>query len=71
MYLKQSDDLELKNIFDRISIDLQNNENKIIEELNNSQGSKQDIKGYYFPDTEVVFAAMRPSETLNYIIDNL
>ena len=68
---KQSDDLELKNIFDRISIDLQNNENKIIEELNNSQGSKQDIKGYYFPDTKNVSARMRPSKIFNDIVDSL
>ena len=31
----------------------------------------EDIKGYYFPDTKAVFAAMRPSETLNNIIDTL
>jgi monomeric isocitrate dehydrogenase len=29
------------------------------------------VKGYYLPDTETAFAAMRPSITLNAIIDNI
>ena len=68
---KQSDDLELQTFFDRISIDLKNNEYQIILELNNAQGSKKDIAGYYFPDTESVFSEMRPSKTFNDIVDSL
>ena len=68
---KQSDDSELQTFFDRISIDLKNNEDQIIRELNNAQGRKEDLEGYYFPDTAAVFSAMRPSETLNHIIDLL
>ncbi|MEC7646226.1 MAG: NADP-dependent isocitrate dehydrogenase [Bacteroidota bacterium] len=68
---KQSDDLELQTFFDPISIDLKNNEDKIMHELNNDQGSKEDIRGYYFPDTEAVFSAMRPSKIFNHIIDTL
>ena len=69
--VKQSDDMQLQNIFSSVSSSLINHEEKIIEELNNAQGSKEDIKGYYLPDTETTFAAMRPSETLNSIIDRL
>ncbi|MAW21684.1 MAG: isocitrate dehydrogenase (NADP(+)) [Flavobacteriales bacterium] len=69
--VKQSDDMKLQNIFSSVSNSLINHEEKIIEELNSAQGSREDIKGYYLPDTETTFAAMRPSETLNSIIDRL
>tara|TARA_B100001250_G_scaffold69116_1_gene55426 strand:+ start:1685 stop:3910 length:2226 start_codon:yes stop_codon:yes gene_type:complete len=68
---KQLDDLALQAVFDVVLTDLQNNEEQIIAELNGVQGRLEDIKGYYFPDTEAVFTAMRPSVTLNTIIDNL
>ena len=68
---EQSSDLELQDIFKGVYDDLRNNEKDIIVELNSSQCSKEDIKGYYLPDTETVFAAMRPSQTLNNIIDKL
>ena len=68
---KQSDDMELQTIFGSLSGSLINNQEKIIDELNSAQGSKEDIKGYYLPDTETTFAAMRPSETLNNIIEIL
>lgn len=69
--VKQSDDTELQTIFGPFSSVLINNEEKIISELNSSQGGKEDIEGYYLPDAEITFAAMRPSETLNNIIDML
>ena len=68
---RQSDDMELQIIFGSVSSSLINNEEKIIDELNSTQGSKEDIKGYYLPDTETTFSAMRPSETLNNIIETL
>ena len=68
---KQLGDLELKNIFERVSIDLRENEKKIVAELNSNQGNLEDIQGYYYPDTAAVFAAMRPSRTLNDIIARL
>ena len=46
-------------------------ENDIVSELNNAQGAAEDVKGYYFTDTATTFAAMRPSATLNAIIDNI
>ena len=68
---KQSNDMELKIVFGSVANSLIKNEEEIIAELNNFQGTKNDIKGYYLPDTETTFAAMRPSVTLNNIIDQL
>jgi len=61
----------LKAIFDIVSTDLQKNEGKIVNELNNAQGRSEDVDGYYFPDPATTFKAMRPSETLNNIVDSL
>lgn len=66
----QTDDLALKTEFEIMAKDLQNNENKIIAELNNTQGNAQDIKGYYLPDTDITSSVMRSSITLNNIIDS-
>jgi isocitrate dehydrogenase len=68
---KQSDNMQLQTIFGPVSSSLIKNEEQIIRELNSVQGIKKDIKGYYLPDTEITFAAMRPSVTLNKIIDRL
>jgi isocitrate dehydrogenase len=68
---KQSNDSELHTVFETVSTNLQKNEEKIVAELNSTQGNLEDIKGYYFPDTETAFSAMRPSETFNSIIDTL
>ncbi len=45
------------------------NEETIIAELNGAQGVPMDIGGYYAPDEALAAAAMRPSSTLNAIID--
>ena len=42
-----------------------------IEELNNAQGDMESIKGYYLPDEATTFSLMRPSKTLNEIIDSI
>ena len=68
---KQNTDLELKKQFIPISEKLRTNEHKIVEELNSIQGKPVDIGGYYIPDTVLASKAMRPSITLNSIIDNL
>ena len=44
------------------------NEETIVTELNDAQGSTVDIGGYYHPDPQKVAAAMRPSGTLNGIL---
>ena len=68
---KQNQNQELRGIFSVIFNNLKNNEIVITQELNNVQGRIEDIKGYYFPEAEVIFSAMRPSKTFNDIIDNL
>ena len=65
----QDDDADLKAKFSDMAADLAANEAKIIEELNAAQGEKVDIDGYYFPDNLKADEAMRPSATLNSIID--
>ena len=67
----QDKDDELKQIFTPVAEALISNESKINEELVAAQGRPQDIDGYYAPDEEKVAHAMRPSKTLNQIIDSL
>ena len=50
---------------------LRENEEKIAAELLAPQGSAGDIGGYYLPDDEKAFKVMRPSATLNEIIDSM
>jgi isocitrate dehydrogenase len=45
------------------------NEATIVGELNGVQGSPVEMGGYYFPDDDLVVAAMRPSATFNAVID--
>ena len=47
------------------------NEEKIVAELNAAQGPPQDLGGYYRPDAAKAERAMRPSATLNAIIDGI
>lgn len=65
----QNDDSELKNNFSGLAQSLEENEAKIIEELNSVQGKAMDIGGYYQPDESKAFVAMRPSQTFNQFID--
>lgn len=68
---KQNDDNDLKAQFTSIAQDLTANEDKIMSELNNSQGHVIEIGGYYFPKDELVVKAMRPSDTLNHILSGV
>ena len=65
----QDKDQELKTKFATIATELENNEQKIIGELNGAQGTPVDLGGYFMPDDEKASRAMRPSATLNAIID--
>ncbi|UTT65379.1 NADP-dependent isocitrate dehydrogenase [Janibacter sp. CX7] len=67
----QDTDAELKERFTQVAADLGDNEAKINEELIGAQGSPVDLGGYYKPDADKASAAMRPSATLNAIIDAL
>lgn len=66
---KQNQDKELSNIFKELYNKFKLNEDQIIDELIKSQGSKQDLDGYYLLDKELAKSAMRPSITLNNIIN--
>ncbi len=61
----------LKEKFAPIAAQLSNNETTIVTELNDAQGSEQELSGYYFPDEAKVAKAMRPSATLNTILDRI
>jgi isocitrate dehydrogenase len=67
----QTKDVDLKATFEKVSAQLKENESSIIEELNNAQGDMESIKGYYLPDEIITFSLMRPSKTLNEIIDSI
>ncbi len=67
----QNDDADLKANFAKVYADLKANEEKINAELIGAQGKPQDIGGYYRPDAARTAKAMRPSNTLNAIIDSI
>ncbi|WP_153505396.1 NADP-dependent isocitrate dehydrogenase [Cumulibacter manganitolerans] len=67
----QSKDSELASRFAKVAQELAENEDKINEELIGAQGKPVDLGGYYRPDAEKAAAAMRPSATLNAIIDGM
>lgn len=67
----QTDDAELAKMFKAFADTLADKEATIIDELNAVQGEAVDIKGYYWGNTELIEAAMRPSKTLNDAIASL
>ncbi|RZF84457.1 NADP-dependent isocitrate dehydrogenase [Pseudoalteromonas sp. CO325X] len=67
----QDDDADLKARFTEIAGELRSNEQKIMDELNGAQGKAMDIGGYYQPNEQLAFGAMRPSETFNAILAKL
>ncbi len=69
--LSKCGDAELEAKFSPIAKALIENEDKIIGELLATEGSPKDIGGYYHPDDEKAERAMRPSNTLNSIVDSI
>ena len=67
----QSKDADLRTIFKEVAKDLAENEDTINKQLLAAQGKPVDIGGYYKPDEEKVTRAMRPSETLNSILEKI
>ena len=67
----QTEDKDLANEFKEVAKELKENEDKIIKELLAIEGKPQDIGGYYKPDFDKTSAAMRPSKTLNSILDKI
>ncbi len=67
----QTKDKDLKEEFTPIAKSLTDNEKKIVDELNSAQGKPIDIGGYFLVDEGKTTSAMRPSKTLNQIIDSI
>ena len=65
----QTKDKDLQARFAKVAKQLGENEAKINEELIAAQGKPVDMGGYYHPNFEKTSKAMRPSATLNGIID--
>ncbi len=66
---EQSDDAELSEYFRPIANSLGQKQQSILAELAASQGQPVDLGGYYRSDPEKTAQVMRPSPTLNAIID--
>jgi len=67
----QDENPEIASRFSPIAEELGKNEEKIVAELNGTQGQAVDISGYYSPDADKASLAMRPSTTFNSIIDGM
>jgi isocitrate dehydrogenase len=67
----QDEDAELKARFAPVARALEENEAKIVGEFLAAQGKPVDLGGYYLLDDERAAKAMRPSPTLNAIIDGM
>jgi isocitrate dehydrogenase len=66
---KQNKDSELQAKFTVVAESLLENETTILNELNRIQGDSVDVDGYYLPNPQKASEAMRPSSTLNAIIN--
>lgn len=69
--LANGSDAELAAKFAPVAKALVENEVKIMEELMAVEGQAQNIGGYFHPNDELAEKAMRPSATLNAIIDSI
>ena len=69
--LANGDNAELAAKFAPVAAALKENEEKIMEELMAAEGEGKttDVGGYFHPNDEMASKAMRPSATLNSIID--
>ncbi|MFT5942778.1 MAG: isocitrate dehydrogenase, partial [Sediminicola sp.] len=67
----QNKDQELKVIFTKVAKELEENESKIVSELNAAQGTPNDIGGYYMPNVTLMAKEMRPSATFNAILNQI
>ena len=68
---QQKEDKELASLFKGFSLSLKDNAKIILSELSKTQAKSQNINGYYYPDKDKVKEIMRPSHTLNSIINKL
>ena len=64
----QKSNTDLNIYFGRIAKMMEENQEKILQDLLDAQGSPVDIGGYYEPDEKLTKEAMRPSSKLNEIL---
>ena len=69
--LSEGADAELAAKFAPVAKALTDNEDTIMAELLAVEGKPQNVGGYFNPNDELASKAMRPSATLNNIIDNI
>ncbi len=67
----QTKDLDLQKQFSKVSQELINHEDTIINELNSIQGSPVEIGGYYLPEEVLADKAMQPCQNLTKILENI
>jgi isocitrate dehydrogenase len=67
----QDKDAEMKARFAKVAAEIEANVDKIDAEFIDCQGSPVDVGGYFKFDPSKAAVAMRPSATLNAIIDNM
>ena len=65
----QTENSELQTAFAKLAQELAGNEQKIVDELNACQGHPVDMGGYFQPDNSKLEKLMRPSATLNALLD--
>ena len=68
---EQGYDMDIQAIFTPVAKQLTDNEHTIVAELNSVQGHPVELGGYYRPDKAMTLKVMRPSDTLNKVIDSL
>ncbi|WP_022871501.1 NADP-dependent isocitrate dehydrogenase [Yaniella halotolerans] len=67
----QTEDADLAAAIKPVAQELRSNEEAIVKELNEVQGKEVSINGYYYPNHDMTSEVMRPSVTLNRIINTL
>jgi isocitrate dehydrogenase len=67
----QTKDKTLQAAFKDVAKALEASEQRILSELTLVQGKPVSIAGYYHPDPKLAAAAMRPSATLNTIVESI
>jgi isocitrate dehydrogenase len=66
---EQTEDSKLQTKFKVVAKQLEDNEKTILAEIAAAEGKATEMGGYYKPNKKLVAKAMRPSSTLNAIID--
>lgn len=68
---RQDQDMEMRSYFAKTAEAMTSKESQIVTELNEAQGVRVDLGGYFHTDPSLVEKVMRPSPTLNEIINSL